>query len=152
MFPSRRPTFRVSVRRAPQICVGKHNLDCMDVEFKADRPKPTSLGPALTNDTPKRDLCFENDVLRAYRVKLAPGESIHSALAAAVESAEGSESKQLLTGVQVGFAYLAVALKGARLSSGEVKAGDNWWCGGEVEDAWSNVGEEEVEVMILQPK
>ena len=142
------PAFRIDVRVPPQICVGKHKLDCMDVEFKADRPKPNSIGPALPNQVPKRDLCFENDVLRAYRVKLSPRESIRSALA--VKGGGGSESKGV--GVHVGLAYLAVALKGARLSMGEVKAGDNWWCGGEVEDAWSNVGEEEVEVMILQPK
>lgn len=118
----------------------------MDVEFKAGRPKPARLGPALPNDTPKRDLCFENHVLRAYRVKLAPGESVDGALA--IEGGEGSESK----GLEVGFAYLAVALKSARLSRGEVKAGGNWWCGGGVQDTWSNVGEQEAEAMILQPK
>eukprot|EP00903_Cladosiphon_okamuranus_P018937 g17416.t2 len=79
-----------------KICVGKHNLDCMDVEIKADRPKPASLDPALPNDGPKRDLCFQNDVLRAYRVKLAPGESIDGALTACTdEGEEGSESKGL---------------------------------------------------------
>eukprot|EP00752_Nemacystus_decipiens_P003359 g3106.t1 len=129
-----------------KVCVGKHNLDCMDVEIKADRPKPTSLGPALRNDIPKRDLCLDNDVVRAYRVKLAHGESIQSALAG--EGGEESESREL--GGR--FAYLAVALKSARLSRGDVKAGDNWWCGGGAEDAWDNVGEEAVEVMILQPK
>lgn len=120
----------------------------MDVEFKADRPKPDTLDPALPNEGPKRDLCFENDVLRAYRVKLAPGESINGALTTAAEGGEGSESK----GVGVGFAYLAVALNSARLSTGEVKAGGNWWCAGEVEDTWSIIGEQEGEVMILQPK
>lgn len=130
----------------PQICVGNRELDCMDVEFKADRPKSARLDPALPNDTSRRDLCLENDVLRAYRVKLAPGESIDGALA--VEGGAGSESK----GLGVGFAYLAVALKCARLSRGEVQAGDNWWGGGGVERTWSNVGGEEAEVMILQPK
>ena len=125
-------------------------MDCMDVEFKADRPKPTTLGPALPNDIPKRDLCFENDVIRAYRVTVAPGGSVHSALTVESKVGEGSKPQEL----GVGFAYLAVALKRARLSRGEVKAGENWWCGGEgkVEDAWGNVGQEEVEVMILQPK
>lgn len=120
----------------------------MDVEFKADRPKPTRLDPALPNDAPKRDLCFENDVLRAYRVMLAPGEGIDVALAVEGEKGKGSESKES----GVGFAYLAVALRSAKLSRGEVQAGGNWWCGGGVEVTWSNAGEQEAEVMILQPK
>lgn len=124
----------------------------MDVEIKADRPRPASLSPALPG-TSRRDLCFENGVLRAYRVKLAPGECIGSVF----DTGGGDGSV-----VPVPFGYLAVAMNIAKLSRGEVKPGDNWWCGkasGDVsaghatadDGAWSNVGEEEVEVMILQP-
>lgn len=124
-----------------QICVGKRELDCMDVEFKADRPQPAILSPALTN-TSKRDLCFENGVVRAYRIKLAPGESI----AGALDVDEGGGSRE------AGFAYLAVAMQSAKLSRGQVKAGDNWWCGGDIADTQSNVGDDEAEVMVLHPK
>ncbi|CAM9454767.1 unnamed protein product [Ectocarpus sp. 12 AP-2014] len=138
---------------ATAICVGNRKLDCMDIEIKVDRPRPASLSPALPR-TSQRDLCFENDVLRAYRVKLAPGECISS-----VFDAEGGDGSM----VPVPFGYLAVAMTIAKLSSGEVKPGDRWWCGkssGDIragdagttaDGAWSNVGEEEVEVMILQP-
>ncbi len=122
----------------------------MDVEFKADRPRPVSLPPALPNEGSKRDLCFENVVLRAYRVKLAAGESARGVLAVEVE--EGGQGGGGGGSKGEGFAYLAVAMESARLSRGEVKAGDNWWCGAGGEDSWSNVGEREVEVMILQPK
>lgn len=127
----------------------------MDVEFKADRPRPASLPPALPDETMKRDLCFENSVLRAYRVKLAAGESVRGVLAVADEQGETEGGGGGSTGQEtnVGFPYLAVAMKNARLSRGEVKAGDNWWCGAEGEDSsWSNDGEHEVEVMILHPK
>ena len=120
----------------------------MDVEIKADRPKPASLGPALPNEASKRDLCFENDVLRAYRVKLGAGESVAEVLAAEERKTEGEGGGSK----GVAFAYLAVAMKSARLSRGEVKPGDNWWCGAGAENSWSNVGEHGVEVMILQPK
>ncbi|CAM9402374.1 unnamed protein product [Ectocarpus sp. 12 AP-2014] len=130
-----------------KICVGNRKLDCMDIEIKVDRPRPASLSPALPR-TSQRDLCFENDVLRAYRVKLAPGECISS-----VFDAEGGDGSM----VPVPFGYLAVAMTIAKLSSGEVKPGDRWWCGkssGDIragdagttaDGAWSNVGEEEVE-------
>jgi len=123
----------------------------MDVEFKADRPRPASLPLALPNETLKRDLCFENNVLRAYRVKVAAGESVRGVLDVATKEGERERGEGDSKGV--GFAYLAVAMKNARLSRGEVKAGDNWWCGAEGEDSsWSNDGEHEVEVMILHPK
>lgn len=125
-----------------QVCVGNRGLDCMDVEIKPDRPRPSSLCPALPN-TPKRDLCFENEVVRAYRIKLSPGESIASAHG--VEEGGGSK--------KAGFAYLAVAMQGAKLSGGEVKAGDNWWCeSGTTADRQCNVGDHEAEVMALHPK
>lgn len=124
-----------------QVCVGNHGLDCMDVEIKPDRPRLANLSPALPN-TPKRDLCFENEVLRAYRIKLSPGESI--AGAHGVEEGGGS--------MEAGFAYLAVAMQAATLSGGEVKAGDNWWCGSGTADRQCNVGDHEAEVMALHPK
>ncbi|CAM9309493.1 unnamed protein product [Ectocarpus fasciculatus] len=141
-------------RAATAICVGNRKLDCMDIEIKEDRPRPASLNPALPS-TSQRNLCFENGVLRAYRVKLAPGECIGSVF----DTGGGDGS--------VPFGYLAVAMNAAKLSSGGVKPGDSWWCckaSGDVsagdatatgtdgaDGAWSNVGEEEVEVMILQP-
>lgn len=113
----------------------------MDVEFKSDRPGPASLSPALPN-TSTRDLCFENNVVRAYRIKLSPGESI----AGALNVQEGDGSKEAV------FVHLAVAMQSARLSGGHVKAGDSWWCGGGAAETQSNVGDDEVEVMALQPK
>lgn len=132
-----------------------HELDCMDVEIKANRPKPTrSIGPALP-DTSKRHLSFDNDVLRAYRTTLAPGQDIGDIFAH-----DGS-------GTEAGgdFACLAVAMKSANLSRGKVEAGHSWWCDGICRDgsaadgdsghkgkSWRNIGEQEADIMLLQPK
>lgn len=122
-----------------QVCVGKNDLDCMDVEIKDDRPVPTTPREALP-DNKSRELCFENDVLFAYRVKLAPGQGI-----------SGSGENHSL-----GFASLFVALKEATLSRGLVKLGDRWWVGEGAmmgpDGREANEGKEEAEIMVLVPK
>ncbi|CAM9217391.1 unnamed protein product [Scytosiphon promiscuus] len=142
-----------------KVCVGRHDLDCMDVEIKADRPRPTrNIGPALP-DTSKRHLSFENDVLRAYRATLLPGDNIDDIFA----HHGGADGEKRAGG---DLNCLAVAMKSAKLSRGNIQAGDSWWCDGISEDvsaadggdahggkSWSNVGDqEEAEIMILQPK
>lgn len=115
---------------------GDRKLDCIDLELKADRPKPTSQRTPLHN-TPNREKCFENDDMRAYRVKIAPGQSLRDA-------DEGSG---------VIFPCLFAAMKDAKLSRGDVEIGDTWWGDGEPGDGLeTNIGEEETEVMILEPK
>lgn len=119
--------------------MGKDDLDCMDVEIKDDRPAPATPHEALS-DNKSRELCFENDVVRAYRVKLTPGQGI-----------SGSGPNHSL-----GFACLFVALNEATLSRGSVKPGDRWWfdegamVGPNGREA--NEGKEEADIMVLAPK
>lgn len=125
-----------------KICVGERKLNCMDIEFKADRPKPASPFLPLSS-TASRELCLENDVMRAYRVTAAPGEDVYSTTLAAEEGV-ASESP-----------YAVVAMKDAKkLSGGVVKAGDLCWrdggSGDGVEEKFAC--EEGAELMVVQPK
>lgn len=120
-----------------QVCVGKSDLDCMDVEIKADRPKTEDPSPPLANIS-SREICFENDVLRVYRIQVAPGDGVNG------PDGEGSS---------VSPPCLVVAMCDAKLSRGNVKAGVVWWLGGGLaESSDSNDGDQEAVVMVLEPK
>lgn len=113
----------------------------MDIEFKADRPKSTSPSPPLAS-TARREMCLENDVMRAYRVTVAPGENVYSTLAA--EEGLASVSP-----------YLVVLMRDVNmLSGGLLKAGDTCWrdgrAGGGVEENFAS--EDGAELMVVQPK
>lgn len=100
----------------------------MDVEIKADRPKPPTLRMAMS-DTSTRTLCFENGQLRAYRIQLPAGGTMD----------------------QFEFPCLVVMMTKAVFRRGEVKRGARWWC----EDGdilGENVGNSDAEVMILEPR
>lgn len=139
-----RPSDSVHVNSAScfvsvQICVGKNDLDCMDVEIKDDRPAPATPREALP-DNKSREMCFENDVLRAYRVTLAPGQGI---------SGSGKNKS-------IGIPCLFVALSEAKLSTGVVRPGDRWWVGlgatVGVNGREANEGDTHAEIMVLEPK
>lgn len=113
----------------------------MDIEFKADRPKSTSPSLPLAG-TASRELCLENDVMRAYRVTVAPGENVYSTLAAEEGLASGSP-------------YLIVVMRDVtKLSGGLMKAGDTCWRDGRsgrgVEEKFAC--EDGAELMVVQPK
>lgn len=111
----------------------------MDIEFEADRPKSASAFLPLAS-TASRELCLENDVMRAYRVTVAPGEDVYSTLKAEEGGAEGSP-------------YLIVVMRDAKkLSGGVVTAGDTCWRDGTsgVEDKFAC--EDGAELIIVQPK
>lgn len=147
-FPSRSGTlaeYSVNKRKMPesrgacsrQVCVGKCDLDCMDVEIKADRPKAPHLSPVLVN-TASREMCFENDVLRVYRIKIAHGNKFNA------PDEDGSTAS---------FPCLVVTMCDAKLSRGNVAAGMVWWLDeGLAGSLDSNDGDREVAVAILQPK
>ena len=119
-----------------QICVKDKRLDCMDVEFKADRPRPSSPREPLCS-TANHEMCFENEVLRAYRVKVAPGKRIY-----------GVEEGAALT-----RPCLVVAMNAGRFTRGAVGAGDKWWVNGVSEDrSETNVGDHQAELFLLEPK
>lgn len=130
-----------------QVCVGQKDLDCMDVEIKDDRPTPKSPRVPLP-DTSNREMCFENAVVRAYRVKVAPGQPI--------SGGEADSSSQTLQSL-IEFPCLIVAMADAKLSTkGAVKAGDRWWhepAAGDCqpEERETNEGVQEAEMMILEP-
>lgn len=109
----------------------------MVVEIKNNRPTPSITREALP-DTDCREKCFENDMLRVYRVKLPTGEHI-----------AGREA-----GSSLGFPCLLVMITEGTLSRGSMKAGQHWWSDGSVKSEGQEVnnGEQKVEIMILEPK
>lgn len=148
--------------------MGNRALNCMDIELKADRPKAEIPFLPLV-DTASRELCLENEVMRAYRVTVAPGEDVYSVLAAEERVAVGSPYLVVVmrdvvmrgaNKVEEGGGVTAGGMKddkedGKKLTEGGlVKAGTTFWrdgtCGGGGEDKFAC--EDGVELMIVQPK
>lgn len=141
------PAFRtlrcLCTHHPQQVCVGNRKLNCMDIEFKADRPKSASPFLPLAS-TASSELCLENDVMRAYRVTVAPGQDIYGTLAAE-------------EGLASGCPYLIVVMRDAKKLSGAVlTAGDTWWrdgtSGDGVRDEDNFTCEDGAVLMIVQPK
>ncbi|CAM9362057.1 unnamed protein product [Choristocarpus tenellus] len=118
-----------------KVCALTKDLNCMDIEIKGGRPHPTAPCPALGSSA-GRNMCFENDYIRAYRVVLAPAQDV--------------AGKEEFT-----FPCLLVALTESKLSVGDVHAGDHWWHdGGQPNSScpWGNRGVTEARLMIIETK
>lgn len=130
-------------RSVPQIKVIGDDFDVIVVEVKGHRlvsSRRHSAQPPLPN-TDYRERCFENEMVRAYRIKPV---------------ACGSISDQDIEYPALPPSFSVAMANGAAVSGGAVERGDFWWSDGLREGEEGKRGERggrcDAEVMVIELK